>query len=140
MTLSMARRVGVVAVSLQPPGFLLATTASAAQYDFQFGPKVAGRKATLTASFTAPFAANDDSTFYVFEAFGPPKCAAAETASNGRVTVGQRIVLRLRRSDVTLPREGVRRWCRGVDIANVYYQSPGFQPNVLIGNVRFRIR
>ena len=140
MTFCMARRVGVVAVLTATAGFLLATTASAAPHDFQFGPKVAGRKATFTASFTAPFAANDNSTFYVFEAFGPPKCAAAETASDGRVTVGQRLVLRLRRSDVTLPRQGVRRWCRGVYIANVYYQSPGFQPNVLIGNVRFRIR
>jgi hypothetical protein len=140
MPISLARRLQFVAVLTAMAGLFAATTAPAAEYDFRFGPKKAGRKATFTASFTAPFAANDNSTFYEFEAFGPPKCAAADTFSFDPVTVGQRVVLRLRRSDVTLPTEGVRRWCRGAYIANVYYQSPGSQPNVLIGNVRFRIR
>jgi hypothetical protein len=109
------------------------------KYAVQFTPLRGGPRSHFVASFAAPFVADGHRTFYYIEAFGPAGCAAAEHDSDAAAQ-GQPITLTLSRSDVYLPTYGVRRWCRGSYIANLIYQSPGNQPDVLIGHFRFRVR
>lgn len=118
-----------------------ASTAALPQdkYHVKFSPLKAGARTVFVASFAAPFKANGDSSVYYLEAFGPPGCADAAHFGDA-VGKGQQVTLSLRRSDVGLPREGVRRWCAGAYIANLVYQAPGDRPSVLLGNFRFRVQ
>ena len=108
------------------------------KYQVQFTPVHGSSRSHFVVSFVAPAAADGHRTFYYIEAFGPAGCAAAEHDSDA-VTQGQNVRLILTRSDVFLPTFGVRRWCRGSYIANVVYQSPADQPDVLMGSFRFRV-
>jgi NAD(P)-dependent dehydrogenase (short-subunit alcohol dehydrogenase family) len=114
------------------------------KYGVRLSPRVGGPHTVFIATFAAPFDANAlvdnerNATSYQIEAFGPPGCAGSFDGTLRRIRRGQRVTLRLGRSDIAVPHAGVRRWCPGSYIANVTYV--GHQDEVLLGNFGFRVR
>jgi hypothetical protein len=109
-----------------------------AKYNFRLLPRVGGPMTTFRATFKAPFPADGVNTDYTLEAVGPPGCASVFEFTMDRVRRGQRVVLRLTAfNDLYF---GFRRtWCRGSYVGYVYYTSPGFQPDRLIGYFTFGV-
>jgi hypothetical protein len=101
-------------------------------------PRIGKPRTIFRVSFTAPFAANGRNTDYLLEAVGPRNCASVFEFS-GPVERGEKVVMRLTPfDDIVLP--GIRRrWCRGSYVGYVYYQTPGFEPNKMIGYFRFGV-
>jgi hypothetical protein len=110
----------------------------AAKYNFRLFPRVGTPTTTFRATFKAPFPADGANTDYTLEGVGPPGCASVWQFTSGRVRRGQRVVLRL--TPTTSLYFGFRRsWCRGSYVGYVYYTSPGFQPDRLIGYFSFGV-
>jgi hypothetical protein len=109
-----------------------------AKYNFRLSPRVGTPTTTFRATFKAPFPADGVNTDYTLEGVGPPGCASVWQFTRGPVRRGQRVVLRL--IAVNSLYFGFRRtWCRGSYVGYVYYTSPGFQPDRLIGYFSFGV-
>ncbi len=146
---SVTRSVAVVAVlaalpapataGAQPPIRAGDTQAEGrAKYNFRFSPRVGTPTTTFRATFKAPFPADGVNTDYTLEGVGPRGCASIFRFTMGRVRRGQRVVISLRA--VNSLYFGFRRtWCRGSYVGYVYYTSPGFQPDRLIGYFSFGV-
>lgn len=109
-----------------------------AKYNFRLFPRVGRPTTTFRATFKAPFPADGANTDYTLEGVGPRGCASVFEFTMGRVRRGQRVVLTLTALDDLY--FGFRRtWCRGSYVGYVYYTSPGFQPDRLIGYFSFGV-
>jgi hypothetical protein len=109
-----------------------------AEHGFQVAPRVGRPRTVFRVTFKAPFRANGRDTDYVLEAVGPRNCASLFEFT-GPVERGENVVMRLTPgNDIILPGSR-RRWCRGSYVGYVYYQTPGFQPNRLIGYFSFGV-
>jgi hypothetical protein len=110
------------------------------KYGVRLSPREGGPRTVFIASFTAPFDAPKESSFYEIDALGPPGCAESGTWTEKPVAKGQKVTLRLGRSNVQLPSLGVRRWCPGNYIANLEFMKDYGRTRVLLGNFRIRVR
>ena len=109
-----------------------------AKYNFRVSPRVGTPTTTFRATFKAPFPADGRNTDYTLEGVGPSGCASVWQFTTSPVRRGQRVVLRLRALN-SLYFGFHHTWCRGSYVGYVYYTSPGFQPDRLIGYFSFGV-
>ena len=107
-----------------------------AKYDFRFLPTVGTPTTMFRATFSAPFRANDEDTWYALEAVGPRGCPSVFAVTGRQIARGDRVVMRLTAFD-TLFLNTRRTWCRGSYAGYVYFS--GETQNRIIGYFRFGV-
>jgi hypothetical protein len=106
------------------------------KYDFRVFPTVGTPTTTFRATFSAPFRANDEDTWYALEAVGPRGCPSVFEVTGRQIRRGDRVVMGLTPLD-DLFLNTRRTWCRGSYVGYVYFF--GETQDRIIGYFRFGV-
>lgn len=91
-------------------------------HDFRVFPTVGTPTTMFLATFSAPFPANDEDTWYALEAVGPRGCPSVFEVTGRQIRPGDRVVMRLTAFDDLFL--NIRRtWCRGSYVGYVYFSG-----------------
>ena len=104
--------------------------------DFSVFPTVGTPTTMFRATFSAPFNANDEDTWYALEAVGPRGCPSVFEVTGRPISRGDRVVMRLTAFD-DLFLNTRRTWCRGSYVGYVYFS--GETDNRIVGYFRFGV-
>jgi hypothetical protein len=107
-----------------------------AKYDFRFFPTVGTPTTMFRVTFSAPFRANDEDTWYALEAVGPRGCPSVFEVTGRAIRHGDRVEMRLTPFD-DLFLNTRRTWCRGSYVGYVYFS--GETQDRIIGYFRFGV-